>query len=336
MEKYFAKTPGDIEFYNEYIRDRLPSTVIDSHLHISTPEYTVNAKHDPNSWAAQCAGDMPIEDYEIYAKTFYPDAKVYVNALPSVTKGVDVDGCNGYISRLKKEGRVRYAHMLVDPAWNVEETEKRLIEGNFDGFKPYPDFVSGKRGFEIGLYEFVKPEQLALLDKYNKSMVLHLPRAGRFPDDNNVKEVLDVLDKYPNLKLIIAHCGRCYAIDYIKRAKEKLGDAFSAIHYDLAAVLNPAVLDFMLDNVPDTNIAYATDLPVFLWHGKRRWTNTEYFNLSREDFPWNKHEEGAEAESKYVFFIYEQLRSILDAAYSHGGCETAENIFWRNTVNYLG
>ena len=231
---------------------------------------------------------------------------------------------------------MRWAHMLVDPRWNAEETERRLMGGIFDGFKPYPDFMSGARGSEISLYEFVTREQLAVLDRHGKSMVLHLPRAGRYPDDGNIREVLEVLDKYPGIKLILAHCGRCYAADYIRRAREKMGEAFGYIHYDLAAVLNPEVINFMLEHVPHTNIMYATDLPVFLWHGKRRWTATEYFNLAREDFPWNRHEEGAEAESRYVFFIYEQLKNILDATDRFGGREVAELLFWKNAADYLG
>lgn len=337
MEAYFKKTEADIEFYDKYLRGCLPSKIADVHLHISRPEYTANAEEDPYSWAAQCAGTMTAEDYAIYSKTFYPDSEVFVNALPQVTRGADVDGGNGYISRLKRENAlVRWAHMLVDPRWNAEETELKLINGGFDGYKPYPDFVSGARGSEIGIFEFVTREQLAVLDKHKKSMVLHLPRAGRYPDPHNIGELLAILEKYPGIKLILAHCGRCYAIDHIRRAKELMGEAFGYIHYDLAAVLNPEVIRFMLENVPHTNIMYATDLPVFLWHGKRRWTNTEYFNLAREDFPWNRHEEGTEAENNYVFFIYEQLKNILDAAEQFGGGELTERLFWKNAAEYLG
>ena len=88
-------------------------------------------------------------------------------------------------------------------------------------------------------------------------------------------------------------------------------------------------------------IIYGTDLPVFLWHGKRRWTKYDYFNLAREDFPWTTHEEGAQAEENYTFFLYEQMKNILDACDKVGGgkemaadilCNNAQRLF-ASTVN---
>ena len=89
------------------------------------------------------------------------------------------------------------------------------------------------------------------------------------------------------------------------------------LNFDTAAVLNPAVHAMALEVMDPKRILYGTDLLVFLWHGKRRWTQWEYFNLAREDFPWNRHEEGPEAEAGYTFFLYEQLRSILDLSLIH-------------------
>lgn len=333
---YFEQTELDKRFYEEHIKERIPSHIIDMHLHISKAEYLKNATPDPSDWSVQCNSRMGYEEWAEYAKVFYPDSRVEINALPAVTKGMDVIGNDGYIAQLKKEGKARYAHMLTDPNWSREFTEKMIIEGDFDGYKPYPDFVAGVRSVEIGLFDFVNKDQFELLNKYKKTMVLHLPRAGRFPDDSNIRELLTAREKYPDMKIIIAHCGRSYAIDWIKRAKEKLGDARFGFYYDLAAVLNPAVLDYMLEYFPQDRIMYGTDLPIFLWHGRRRWTDTEYHNLCREDFAFNRHEEGPEAEANYTFFIYEQLKNILDATYKFGGKALAEDIFAKNAEKLLG
>lgn len=332
---YFKKTDIDTAFYNEFIKPRIPEKIIDMHMHISTEEMRKNCTPDPNDWAVQCGSVMRFEDYAYYRDVLYPDSSVEANVLPCVTRGVDVDANNAYLANLKKEGKARYAMMMVDPAWDHEYVEKVLTEGNFDGCKPYPDFVSGVKGSEIGLFDFIKPEQLAVFNKYKKAMVLHLPRAGRFPDDNNIKELRAVKDKYPDIKLIIAHVGRCYATDHIKSATEKLGDDRYHFSYDIAAVLNPAVLEYVLEKYPQDKIMYGTDLPVFLWHGKRRWTETTYTNMPREDFPFNKHIEGAEKEAKYTFFLYEQLKNILDTTYEAGGKKLAEDVFYNNAERIL-
>ena len=333
---YFERTKVDEEFYNEFIKDRIPKKIIDMHIHISDVEMRKNCVADPTDWSNQCNSIMRFQDYEFYRDAFYPDSEVEANVLPCVTRGLDVVANNNYLSELKKSGKARYAHMMVDPTWDVEFTEKMLVEGEFTGFKPYPDFVSGVQGAEIGLLDFIRPDQLALADKYKKSIVLHLPRVGRFPDDNNIKEIRYIKDKFPDIKLIIAHVGRCYSIDWIVRATEKLGDDRNYFHYDLAALINPVVLDYVFEHYPLDQIMYGTDLPIFLWHGKRQWTDVMYINMPREDFPFNKHIEGPEAEAKYTFFVYEQLKSILDATYKVGGRKFAEDIFYNNAVKFLG
>ena len=119
-------------------------------------------------------------------------------------------------------------------------------------------------------------------------------------------------------------------MDTIRRGLEGLGSHAGDFLYDLAAVLNPEVLRRVFDRLPHDQIFYGTDLPVFLWHGRRRWTDTEYFNLCREDFWWNKHEEGAETEAKYTFFLYEQLRNLLDVTDEFEGQALREKIFYEN------
>lgn len=335
MVSYFIRTPYDEEFYNTYIKDRLPDKIVDMHLHITTDEICRNTKPDMTDWAAQCGSVMTINDYEAYSKVFYPGKKLYINALPSVTKGVDADMGNEYIASLKRSGRARFGCMLTDPSWSAEYTERVLLEGNFDGYKPYPDFIAGKKSVDIGMFDFINRGQFEVLNKLKKAMVLHLPRAGRFPDDKNIKELTTIKEKYPDIKLIIAHCGRSYAINVIKEAHRKLGSMLNEFYYDIAAVLNPAVLRYMLENVSHDRIMYGTDLPVFLWHGRRRWTDDAYFNLAREDFAWNTHYDGKETEAGYTFFLYEQLKNVLDAADEFGGRLTAEKLFYDNAVNYL-
>lgn len=336
MVDYFKKTKADEEFYDEFIRDRLPEKIVDAHVHITSDEFKKNCISDPNDWSNQCLSSMEIEDYKFYSSVLYPGKTVIPNAVPAVTKGLDVHANNAYIAKMRDNGDAGWAHMMLDPRWSGEETEREFVKYNFDGYKPYPDFVTCKQGGIIPLFEFVSHEQLKVLNKYKASMIIHLPRPDRFADDDNIKELLTVRDRYPEIRLVVAHCGRSYAIEWLKLAHEKLGDRIGDFNYDLAAVLNPEVLEYMLTYVPHDKIMYGTDLPIFLWHGRRRWTNTKYFNLLREDFPFNKHEEGKEIESGYTFFLYEQLKNILDATYKFGGKQLAEDVFYNNATKILG
>ena len=58
---------------------------------------------------------------------------------------------------------------------------------------------------------------------------------------------------------------------------------------------------------------YGTDWPIFLWHGKREWTERTYINISREQFSWNTVRRSSNEKAGYTLILYEQLRAILDS-----------------------
>lgn len=335
MVSYFHKTSWDTEFYNRFLKDRLPQKLFDMHLHISDP-VLVGERKETDDWAAQCCNSMPIEDYLEYAKSFYPDQAIELNALPPVSSYLDHAACNGYLARLLKEKKISHALMVVRPDWSAEYVDQQLEENGFAGFKPYPDLVSGKKGSDIGLFEFMPHHQLEVLNRRKLMMTLHLPRAGRLPDLKNIRELLELRERYPDIKIVIAHFGRSYAIDTIDRGIAALGDRLNDYHWDMAAVLNPAVLDRMFAKVNLDHVYYGTDLPVFLWHGRRRWDVDNYHNLSREEFPWNTHEESEEKEAQYTYFLYEQMKNILDVLDAVGaGKPLAEKLFHKNAETLM-
>ena len=335
MVSYFERTQWDEEFYHRFLKNRLPQKIFDMHLHLSDP-VLVGRRQETDDWAAQCCDSMPIEDYLEYAKSFYPDQEVEFNALPPVSKNLDHAACNGYLARLLKEHKISHSLMVVRPDWTAEYVDQQLEENGFGGFKPYPDLVSGKKGSDISIFAFMPHHQLEVLNRRKLMMTLHLPRAGRLPDPQNIRELLELRQRYPDIKIVVAHFGRSYAIDTIDRGMAALGDHLNDFHWDMAAVLNPAVLDRMFAKVNLDHVYYGTDLPVFLWHGKRRWDPDQYHNLAREDFPWNLHEEGPEKESRYTYFLYEQMKNILDVADAIGaGKQLIDKLFYQNAEKLM-
>ena len=69
----------------------------------------------------------------------------------------------------------------------------------------------------------------------------------------------------------------------------------------------------------------------------REWTEREYHNLCREDFTWNTDRRPADEEAEYTLFLYEQMRSILDAMDRHGFTrQDREGVLGANVRRALG
>ncbi len=330
MLDYFHKTTRDKAFYETHIQKYLPDKIIDGHVHMNLPEHVtaIQPKTVKQDWALECGFIMPYEDAVGYFSALFPDKTVEMVAFPWPLPDADIKANNAYLEGLKSQGKIT-ALMTVRPEWPAAYCEEILTCGGFSGFKPYPYMASSIKGAEVSIFEFLPHAQLQVLEKHKKAVVLHLPRRGRLADDANVREIKEIVERYPNVKVVLAHLGRCFNYKYFEEGIAKLGDTRHAVYYDTSAVLNPTVYRAAFDALGTERILFGTDAPILLWHGRRKWTEAAYFNLCRENFSWNTHEE-PEKEAEYTFFIYEQIKAILDMLKANGGNpEDIRNIFYK-------
>ena len=177
MLPYFQMTKRDKEFYGKYLKGRLPNKIFDIHVHLNTEEHirSVPASRWKSDWALEAGHLLPIEDAFLCAKELYPDTEYKIAGFPWPIREADLKANNSYLADNKARFHLS-PFMCVMPAWDSEEIEGSLIEGGFIGFKPYPDMVSGVKGAEISIFDFLPPEQWRILDKHGKAVMLHLPR----------------------------------------------------------------------------------------------------------------------------------------------------------------
>ncbi len=319
-------------FYEEHINPRLPKKIWDIHQHFALPEHVkiISKKMYDADWAIQCGVTMSAEEYEKFSSDIYKDREVYTTTFGCVLKGADNISLNKYVGSLVKSKRIASGLMVLDPSLSAEETAKMYDEYGFSGYKPYADMVAGEKAADVTFPEFMPDEHMKVLNDRKGFLMLHVPRAGRLPDDRNIRELRELRQKFPDITINIAHMGRCYCKKTFLDALEKLGSDVSGFHFDFAAVINPEVIYEALSRLDVNKIHYGTDLPVFWWHGRRQWSEESYQNLSREDFPWNKHSD-AENEEKYTLFLYEQLKNMLDViGQAPNAKELYEKIFYSN------
>lgn len=328
-------TEIDRDFYDQYLKDRLPEQIFDFHVHLNLPEHIpeISEERLHSDWAFECGLILPCETAYSYARQLFPAAGYTIAGFPWPIQEADLVSNNRYLLEKKKEGLLA-PFMSVKPDFTEAYIEEQLPE--FCGFKPYPDLVSKVKGAQISIYSFMPHWQLEILNRHHKSVVIHLPRIGRIADPDNIRELLEMRQKYPDIQIVIAHFGRSFNPVYLKIALKEMGRDGDGFYYDTAAVLNPAVYELAFEKLPLKHILYGTDAPIMLWHGRRRWTERTYINLVREPYFWNRHPEGEEVEKGYTFFLYEQMKVILDAIDRLGlGEEMKRDLFYGNAAQLL-
>jgi predicted TIM-barrel fold metal-dependent hydrolase len=334
VKNYFTVTDLDRAYYRENLEKRLPGKILDSHTHMNLPEHLASVPQSriDGDWALQSASEMPYEDALRFVKQLFPGVDYNFTSFPFPIKEADTDGNNEYIGSLINEKKISYGLFTTRPETKTELIEEAFTKKGFAGLKPYPDYVSAYKGAEVSIPAFLPKEHCALAEKYNKCIVIHLPRAGRFADENNIKELKEIAVLFPKLKIIIAHLGRCFNPCYFEKAAELMGEDIHHFWFDTAAVMNPEVHRLAMKILQPDRILFGLDLPVLLFHGSRRWTETTYRNVCREELPWNKHEEGKDAETGYTFFVYEQINNILNVMEELGKGQDYKNGFFFNNA----
>jgi len=154
-------------------------------------------------------------------------------------------------------------------------------------------------------------------------------------DPDNIREVREIRTKYPQVKLIIAHLGRCYTEFHAKRGLLPLADD-PGIYFDTSAVLNPAVHLLALKHIGPTRLLYGTDCPVMYLRGRRQFRDREYINRTNLPFYFNKESEAEAIEAKYTLYMYEELKAIKDACETLGlERDQVEAIFHRSAQRLI-
>ena len=327
-------TSVDKEFYIQELKSRMPARILDAHIHMNLPMHIkyISKERVLSDWAFEAGLILPVYKAFENAKKMFPETEYSAFGFPWPIQEADLKGNNAYLLEQKSKYPI-HPFMSVDPNMTVSYIEENLT--NFQGYKPYPDLVSNIKGAEISIFSFLPHEQLEILNKYKKAVVIHLPRKDRIADKNNIKELLEMRQKYPDIKIVIAHFGRSFNPIYLNKAIDEMHKDIGGFYFDTAAVLNPDVYELAFTNIPEDNILFGTDAPIMNWHGKRKWTDVTYINMVREPFSWNNHIEGEEKENKYTFFVYEQLKSIFDTIEKLGlSKKFKDKLFYDNAAQF--
>ena len=146
--------------------------------------------------------------------------------------------------------------------------------------------------------------------------MLHIPRDGRLKDKVNIAQLMEIEEKYPNIKLVVAHIGRAYA-------KEDIGDAFDILgktknmYFDFTANVCDDAIKACIEAVGTKRLIFGSDLPVAIMRMYRIVENGVYYNVVPRglygDVEGEPHMRESD-ETDITIMMYEQMRALKRVA----------------------
>ena len=342
----FEVNAYDKQFYEENLKNFLPDTFIDCHTHVWLDEFNhvgVDTAHRSCAWPSMVALDNSVEDLNETNALLFPDKKVIsvLYADPKIT--MDVTKNNEYVAEKANEYDLP-ALYLSHPSQSAAEVEEAVLKNPcFKGLKVYlqyaPSYIPND---EIRIYDFLPHEHLALADKHGWVVQLHIARPRRLADPVNYYQILEIEQKYPNIKFIIAHLGRAYANEDLGDALDFLKNSEKTI-WDFTANTNSYVMEKVLEQFGPDRFIYGTDFPIFRMKARRTVENGFYINEipkgSLGDVSVDPHmrEIDYPEADKITFFVYEEIMACKRACERLGLCKSDVNkIFYENSAKIFG
>lgn len=310
----FNLTEFDKKIYKEELESFLPENIIDSHVHV----YRVKDKYpkQPGAkvyWPSRVAEENSIEDLVKTYKDLFPTKKVVpvIFGMPSCM----LDSVNDYVSKVAKD--YNYPALFCTHANMTKDfLEEQVIKGGFQGLKPYCNNQSVINKEDAGIYDFLPKAHLEVANKYGWKVILHISKPDRLKNPDNIKTLMEIEEKYPNVKLIVAHIGRAYA-------KEDLGNAFDTLKhtknmiFDFSANTLGYATAKCIEAVGTKRVMFGTDLPIAKMRMYRVVEDGYYINVVPRglygDVTGAAHMRETDEEN-VTNFTYEIIRGFIDCA----------------------
>ncbi len=312
----FQLTDYDKKVYIEELKDFLPNNIVDSHAHcwrVEDDEF--DRSKFPTKWSNLVAKDCYIEDLQKTYLDLFPGKKV----IP-VVFGNSVKRCMEHNAYIKDVGKKTGYPTLFWTKYDMSPDflEEHVLSGGYQGLKPYlGGCKEGVKPSDADIYDFLPEEHLKVADKYGWKVILHISKDDRFKNKSNIDTLLDIEQKYPNVKLIVAHIGRAYA-------KIDVGDAFIRLKetknmlFDFSANTNADIIRECIETFGSKRVMFGTDMPIAKMRMYRVVENGFYINVVPRGLYGElvkKDPHMRESDEKDITnFTYEILRGFKKAA----------------------
>ena len=310
-------TDYDRQVYEEELRDFLPDTIIDVHVHIYKQEMQRHSAADRKgcvNWPHMVAPDLTIEDMKQSYLQMFPgkNVRAVIMGMPSCR----LPEVNEYVLGCSKQEGLP---ALYCTNWDTPADEIRAaMKAGFYGIKPYlnnsPSYIPAN---EVRIFDFLTHEHLKVMDELGGIVMLHIPRSLRLRDPVNLAQMMEIEEKYPNAKIIIAHIGRAYV-------PGDIGDAFETLKhtknmkFDFTANTLTLAMVKCIEAVGTKRLMFGSDMPITKMRMYRICEDNHYVNVvprgAYGDVSGDPNMKEVDDASHMTTFMYEELRAFKRCA----------------------
>jgi hypothetical protein len=327
----------DLPFYEKEVKPILPRQILDFHAHIWSRKHWKTVPYEDGSRGGRYMvldTEYVKEDLQRDAERILPGLSYSAVCFGMPTPAADIGKTNRYTAEAGREPWI-YPLMIAGKGLaGQDQIDRQLRAGGFWGYKVFLNWHGDEYG-QLGIEDMLGPVEMELAESYRLVVLLHVPRSGRLADPDVQKGVRKLALDYPHAQIVLAHCGRCYLPDEMKKAVGSIQD-LDNLFMDTSMVMDPLVLQMVLERIDSSRLLFATDFPVPAMRGRRVYLMDHWVDLvlpGNEPSAFRVQSENLRAS----FMVYEIALAVARAAERMKlPPEKLASIFYENGMKVLG
>jgi len=269
----------------------VPEEIFDAHVHLGPPEVMSRISPQRQRVPLCTFTSLSLAQLRSWHAQLFPRKRVSgFIAFPFPLQEVDITGANRYLIEAMRAAPDLKGFLLAHPtdlaltqsAWGAA-----LAAGvRFCGVKPYFDLL-GKSVFECSMAEFIPDSLLRFMDTHELVLMLHTSGNG-MGDVANQHFVSGVLERFPGVRIVLAHMGRYLEADEFFRFADSGLLEFPNLYLEMSSATVPAVYARVLQHqLIHRRLLFGTDLPFGLITGMEAWSDQAgAIFVTRDTYRW--------------------------------------------------
>lgn len=322
----------DQKIFAEELDDFLPAKILDFHVHVCNEGFCDPA--EPFNCAGQPLTKYDYADLRHDMQLLLPGREFFAVCFGNPDPRFDFQANNECLRR-ESDHQQFFPLKVFDPNTESPETLRQdLASGDFLGLKPYHRFVRKEDSDAIEIHEMLPAWAMEIADQTGALVMLHIPRSQRLADPVNQRQLVELAERYPGAKIIVAHLGRAYFMANITGYLAALKD-IPNMYFDIAMVSNWEVLEYAFEQIPHEKLLYGSDIPIANAPGNSVEINNQYSYVTPA--PWDISICDDTHRIEFTSFLNEEMRAVKKAVERLGlGADFVEQLFFRNGMALLG
>ncbi len=330
MEVTWELRDYDRDFFAKELESFLPDQIFDSHAHL----YELDHWDPPRTLLEKGPAVATLEEYRRHMQWIMPGRKVSGLFFGGGIYERSYEASNRFVAAEVAKDPSSRAQLIVSPRQDAEEVRAAVRKDHFVGLKVYHTFSRRKPTWDSELRDYLTEEHVRVAHEEGLSITVHLVRARAVADLVNQEQIRYYCERYPNIRMILAHAGRGFnpyhTIEGIRALK-----GLRNLWCDLAAVTEAGGFEAIIETLGHDRLLWGSDFPDSHFRGRCVAIGDEFLWLFENTLDWDT--VAGYAKIRPLFVAHESLRAFkLAATRMHLRDSEIEDIFCNNGRRLFG